>query len=119
MFGDIEVAALIMEQTDPYKQKVLGREIRGFNREKWLNECVDIMVPGLLSKFRQNDKIRKILLDTGDTIIAEASPVDAIWGIGLAADNPLALDQATWKGTNLLGITLMKVRDILNSENEI
>ena len=43
-------------------------------------------------------------------MLVEASPVDAIWGIGLAASDPLAVEPATWQGLNLLGFALMEVR---------
>lgn len=47
---------------------------------------------------------------TADRVLVEASPVDAIWGIGLAASDPLAAEPATWQGLNLLGFALMEVR---------
>ncbi|MDQ7757875.1 NADAR domain-containing protein [Xanthomonas sontii] len=43
-------------------------------------------------------------------MLVEASPVDRIWGIGLAADDPRAADPTTWQGENLLGFALMEVR---------
>lgn len=43
----------------------------------------------------------------------EASPNDAIWGIGLEASDPRAMDERTWKGSNLLGKVLMSVRSRL------
>jgi len=46
-------------------------------------------------------------------VLVEASPVDPIWGIGLAKDHPDALLPGKWKGTNLLGFALMEVRDEL------
>jgi ribA/ribD-fused uncharacterized protein len=71
------------------------------------------MVEGLFEKFNQNPLLKEALLNTCDTIIVEASPVDRIWGIGLTEDDPRALDQSTWRGQNLLGITLMRVRDAI------
>ena len=73
------------------------------------------MVSGLISKFVQNPVMRQELLNTGDTIIAEASPYDTVWGIGLAEDDPRAQDQSQWLGKNLLGVALMEVRDVLAS----
>lgn len=53
-------------------------------------------------------------------LLAEASPLDRVWGIGLRADHPAAKRQATWRGQNLLGKVLQEVRmrmvmDALNS----
>jgi predicted NAD-dependent protein-ADP-ribosyltransferase YbiA (DUF1768 family) len=41
---------------------------------------------------------------------AEASPLDRIWGSGLAADDAQATSPAHWPGLNLLGFALMEVR---------
>ncbi len=54
------------------------------------------------AKFGQNKDLRDYLLGTGDRILVEASPLDRIWGIGLAADDPRAEQVSTWQGQNLL-----------------
>ena len=38
---------------------------------------------------------------------------DKIWGIGLSMGDPDRLEISKWKGQNLLGYTLMMVRDWL------
>jgi len=48
-------------------------------------------------------------------VLVEASPVDSIWGIGLANDHEHAEQPEFWKGTNLLGFALMEARDKLSS----
>jgi ribA/ribD-fused uncharacterized protein len=53
------------------------------------------------------------MLATGDQVMVEASPVDRIWGIGLAADDSRARSPAQWQGTNLLGFALMRARGML------
>lgn len=45
----------------------------------------------------------------------EASPVDSIWGIGMAENNPDLLDTSRW-GQNLLGKALTELRDKLKQE---
>ena len=49
---------------------------------------------------------------TGDAIMAEASPYDQIWGIGMTADDPGARDPKQWNGQNILGDILMEIRGI-------
>ena len=63
------------------------------------------------AKFSQNDKLKEFLLNTGNSEIVEASPVDNIWGIGFSSDK--AMENIDKWGQNLLGETLMKVRAVL------
>lgn len=111
MFKDYDVAEMIMQQGHPRKQKFLGREVRGFVRGVWNERCKPIMVEGLTSKSMQDTYCLTTLLDTGDSIIVEASPTDKIWGIGMSEDDPRATNPTLWLGTNWLGEVLMQVRD--------
>jgi predicted NAD-dependent protein-ADP-ribosyltransferase YbiA (DUF1768 family) len=61
----------------------------------------------------QHPGLRSILLATAPTELVEASPYDLIWGIGLGERDPRLTDRSQWRGQNLLGITLMRVRDAL------
>jgi ribA/ribD-fused uncharacterized protein len=45
--------------------------------------------------------------------LVEASPVDAVWGIAMAENNPEVHNPESWKGENLLGYALMEVRNQL------
>jgi ribA/ribD-fused uncharacterized protein len=67
-------------------------------------------VSGNLAKFGQNPSLKAYLLATGDKVLVETSPLDKIWGIGLAAGDPHASNPAEWQGQNLLGFALMAVR---------
>lgn len=111
MFGNLNIAAAIMLTDNPAEQKDLGRMVENYDDAVWAKTRVDIMVAGLYEKFNQNPKLKESLLNTGDTVIVEASPVDKIWGIGLAEDHPNATRPDKWPGQNLLGVVLMKVRD--------
>jgi ribA/ribD-fused uncharacterized protein len=70
---------------------------------------------GNLAKFSQNPRLRAALLATGDTVLAEASPYDRVWGIGLGAEHPDARNPARWRGTNWLSEVLTKLRATLRS----
>lgn len=111
LFNDVDVAEMIMEQTSPRKQKFLGRQVRGYDDLIWMEKCRDIMVPALVSKFTQDSYSLNCMLDTGDSIIVEASPYDKIWGIGMTKDDPRATDPSKWEGKNWLGEVLMRARD--------
>jgi ribA/ribD-fused uncharacterized protein len=110
LMGDKEMADLILQAKTPRKAKTLGRKVKNWDEEKWKQERCHIMRKGLLAKFEQNPELLKILIQSRYQNIAEASPYDKIWGIGLTAKQ--ASNGAEWKGLNLLGKGLMEGRDI-------
>ena len=65
---------------------------------------------GNRAKFSQNPEFYEYLKGTGDKIIVEASPYDNRWGIGMAANHQDIEDPTKWRGENLLGKAIMKVR---------
>lgn len=115
-FKDYEIAEKIMLSNDPREQKALGREVKNFDKVLWETSAVSIVKSLLVHKFQQNPRLLKILLDTGDKTIVEASPYDEIWGIKMGVDDPNILDESKWKGKNFLGKALMKARKELSYE---
>jgi hypothetical protein len=53
------------------------------------------------------------LVNTQDRVLVEASPVDTIWGVGMAQEHEHIQDPSQWLGLNLLGFALMRVREQL------
>jgi ribA/ribD-fused uncharacterized protein len=115
LFGDNGILRQILEAPSPGAAKALGRKIEPFDEARWAAACFDIVVRGNAAKFGQDDALRDYFLATGDQVLVEASPVDRIWGIGLAADDPRARNPSQWEGTNLLGFALMQARALLAS----
>ncbi|GIH94162.1 hypothetical protein Psi01_47920 [Planobispora siamensis] len=113
LFGDEETAAQIVAAGHPKEAKDLGRRVRGFDDEIWRAARFDLVVRGNLAKFGQNPELGEFLLGTGERVLVEASPLDRIWGIGLAADDERAGRPELWRGLNLLGFALMEVRRAL------
>jgi len=116
LFGDEETRAEVLATSDPGRAKALGRRVRGFVSSTWEAARFDLVTNGNLAKFGENDSLRYYLLSTKDDILVEASPVDPIWGIGLAAGDPDAIHPARWRGLNLLGFALARTRAILRGE---
>jgi ribA/ribD-fused uncharacterized protein len=114
LFGDGEIAGRILSAKHPHRAKELGRQVRGFDQHLWEQRRFDIVVDGSVAKFGQHEQLRELLLGTGERVLVEASPVDRIWGIGLAARDPRAVDPVAWRGQNLLGFALMRARQILD-----
>ena len=119
LFGDHAVARKVMESQgvssgDMRYVKQLGREVSNFNEKLWIQERDRIVLEGNLLKFRQNEDLKTKLMATGDKHIVEASPLDSIWGIGLAEDSAFGSSKK-W-GLNLLGKALVETRRILSEE---
>ena len=110
MFDDPGLLERILAARSPGEAKALDREVASFDEARWNAERVGNRDRATSGKFGQNASLKKYLLGTADRVLVEASPVDAIWGIGLAASDPLAAEPATWQGLNLLGFALMEVR---------
>ncbi|GAA5215006.1 NADAR family protein [Corallincola platygyrae] len=117
LFGDEEARLKVVSASNPGEAKSLGREVRGFDEALWNKHRFNIVVEANLLKFSQNPELSQFLLGTGERVLVEASPVDRIWGIGLAADDNAAENPNLWRGLNLLGFALMEVRSRL-AEND-
>jgi ribA/ribD-fused uncharacterized protein len=115
LFADEAVAQAILMAATPDTAKSLGRKVRGFSEDLWIDHREEIVFTGNLAKFGESAALGKFLLSSGDAILVEASPVDAIWGIGLAQEDESAQIPSEWPGLNLLGFALMKVRDHLHA----
>ncbi|TGE10420.1 NADAR family protein [Hymenobacter fodinae] len=115
LFQNTELLAKILAAPSPAEAKKLGRQVTGFDPAVWDARKYEIVRAGNVHKFSQHPSLRDFLLDTHDRVLVEASPVDSIWGIGLAADSVDAEHPARWQGENLLGFALMEVRDQLRT----
>jgi len=112
-FKDDEALKIIMETDDPSVQKRAGRLVKNYDDGEWSRIRYLAMELSVLGKFSQNLDLQRILLQTKDKVIVEASPYDRIFGIGLGVDHPDILDESKWQGENLLGKALMSVREKL------
>jgi ribA/ribD-fused uncharacterized protein len=115
MSGDAEAVGKILAAPHPGAAKALGRQVRGFDEQRWAEHRFEVVVTGNMAKFGQHRQLRDFLAGTGSRVLAEASPRDSIWGIGLAAEDERAESPEHWLGLNLLGFALMEVRHQLRS----
>ncbi|MCK2219017.1 NADAR family protein [Actinomadura sp. ATCC 31491] len=113
LFGDDETARRVLAAPGPAQAKNLGRLVRGFDEATWEAHRFAIVVRGSAAKFGQHPELRAYLLGTAGRVLVEASPLDRVWGIGLAADDERATSPARWRGLNLLGFALMSARATL------
>lgn len=115
LFNDQLTYQKILKETIPKKIKDYGREVINFDTSIWDKHKYNIVKQGNYLKFSQNDKLKKLLLETKDAYLAEASPFDSIWGLGIDKKAAAAVIKAghDLPGENLLGKALMEVRSNL------
>ena len=116
-FNDDESYERILESTTPKEAKAIGRKVRNFSFI-WSFVSESIMFEVVLAKFSQNDDLKSLILSDefkGKKFV-EGSPDDKKWGVGMRYTNPAIDDESNWKGKNLLGKVLDKVRERLSSE---
>lgn len=116
LFGDLGMIDKILNANSPFDAKKLGREVKNFDPKIWGENCFDIVCEGNYHKFSQHLPLKQFLLNTGNSVLVEASPRDRIWGIGMGQNNENARNPLMWRGKNLLNFALMAVRDKLRDE---
>lgn len=115
LFGDADAERRALEAVHPKQAKDAGRSVRGFDEAEWERHRFELVVQGSVHKFGADPRLRDYLLGTESRVLVEASPLDRVWGIGLAADDERAQDPARWRGMNLLGFALMEARQRLSA----
>jgi ribA/ribD-fused uncharacterized protein len=118
MFGDALKAEEILQTKEARDVKQKGREVSGFNKYEWEQNCKRFVYDGNHAKFTQNPALLKELMDTGDTLLVEASPFDMIWGIGLKEEDAKNTPEEKWPGTNWLGEILTELRENLKQQSK-
>jgi len=111
LMGDLEILQSINDADDPKSCKALGRGVRGFDEELWQLHLEETAFEVVRQKFAADRSAQKVLLSTGDKILAEAAPNDCIWGIGLSLRDARVKCPEEWRGRNILGYALMRARD--------
>lgn len=109
LFKDFEIAAEIMNCSNPRDQKALGKEVRNFDIKVWEEKRIYIVSKGIYAKFLQNEDLQKQLMQEDCKEFVEASPYDRIWGIGYSEKD--ALENIPYWGENLLGKIITDLRD--------
>ena len=95
--SDKEFRRKLLRESDPFKIKKMGRNCK--LDPKWDAKKYNIMCDILLAKFSQNEKLKQVLLSTGDLPIHEDCK-DPWWGGGPNFPG----------GRDLLGKALINVR---------
>lgn len=116
MFKDDEMLERILKASSAAKAEKLGRLIYNVDEVFWAEQRYELAKEGAYHKFVQAPKLKAYLLSTGDKILAESSPLDNTWGIGITRDHKNAPYPGLWPGKGLLGFALMEVRDLIRED---
>lgn len=77
LFKDLEVADKILQATEPAEHKMLGREVKGFDKDVWCKNRERIVEDGNFFKFSHNEEgsedLKEMLLETGNRELVEVS----------------------------------------------
>jgi len=112
-FGDEVAATNILSTDDASQIKALGRQVSNYVEHIWKGIRQIVVYEGLLAKFSQNEDLKDKLKSTGEAILAECAVKDLIWSVELSMIDPDRFDKTKCKEQNLLGYTLMMVRERL------
>lgn len=113
LFKDEKMVQAILADSSPAAAQKFGRQVKGFNKEIWIQNRFEIVKQGSIHKFSYNEALKNFLLSTKETVLVEASPQDKIWGIGMDEHHEDANNPEKWDGLNLLGFALMEAREEL------
>ena len=106
LFQDCSAEELIMSSLDPSAHKRIGRCVRNFDYAVWDRVLDDAVLAGIFSKGLTESDHELSPPAHWHQNLADDSPFDRVWGIGLRADDPEARDPRLWRGKHLLGKTL-------------
>jgi ribA/ribD-fused uncharacterized protein len=118
-FRDWNVMDELKHEAIPHLVKDLSRRIRGFDSVAWSAVKIGYMVYANQLKFTQNKNYANILIHTKDSELVYANPDEQLWSAGLAGKDVYITNRKAWKGKNLLGKCLEKVRYQLNHEFDL
>ncbi len=116
IFGDRSVSVRIMEMDNPYEIKKLAYTIKGFNKDRWDTELLEVALDCNRQKFQVHYDMAEFLMSTAPRHIAEASKEDP-WGCGLSLWDDDIMDRDNWTRKNgTMGDVLMMIRGELLHE---
>jgi ribA/ribD-fused uncharacterized protein len=118
MFNDPETHDKARIATTGKDFRELSKTIKNYDHSIWLRKRLGVMTDANYYKFSQNPELRTKLFLTEDDVIVFANPYDTVWGVGMDENDRNVVYRDRWRGDNLLGEALMRVRDELQGRGE-
>tara|TARA_B100000768_G_scaffold160309_1_gene159806 strand:- start:24 stop:668 length:645 start_codon:yes stop_codon:yes gene_type:complete len=111
--GDYAAYDRILMAALPTEAKSLGRGVQPWDQARWDAVVCGVGASVVRAKFASVPGLAKLLRATGDTLLAEATRNDQVWGVGVDLGDPALANPRRWRGTNVLGWSLMEARSSL------
>jgi len=116
VMGDRATYFKVAGAEEPFEAKRLGKQVEPWDDNLWFETVCSVAYTVVYQKFKQIPACSSILLDTGESLIAEATRADSRWGIGLDKGDERVRRPSEWRGSNVLGWALAEVRAKLRQE---
>ena len=114
LLGDHEAADKILKATNPDEMQQIPCE--AIKIRQWKQREGRIMIFSAVYMFSQNEKLKKLLLDTGDLYLG-CTGWNVRYGTGMVINAKGALNRKQWTGQNMSGESLMAARNILRKQS--
>ncbi|TRX87938.1 hypothetical protein FHL15_011170 [Xylaria flabelliformis] len=114
--GNKELSRQVLDHTVKRAIEWGRKRIENFDEFKWKRNRMAILSDSMIRKFTSSnwDRYKLALLATGNKTIVAAIEGDKVWGIGVSEKEARKhMDGRRYWGDNLLGISLMLLRDEL------
>ena len=114
IFNDKNTESRIMVAETPLECKLIAKDIKNYDHERWKQVAKETCTLGILAKFEQNPALAGLLRSTGSKRLVECCK-DKDWGtcIPLFVEN--SLDSSKWHGQGLLGEILETVCQVIQN----
>jgi ribA/ribD-fused uncharacterized protein len=119
--NEIDIALAILDCRTNFEisemEKKLNPKLSNDKKQEWLKEVYENLYKANIAKFSQNENLKRLLLNTGDSLIVFCSKHAKLYGNGYDYHSWQSDYPAVWSGHNLLGMVLMQVRTTLKNMN--
>ncbi len=104
-YDNEDIRKKIIDASTPKEASIIGRDRNNIRKNNFKDIKQQVMLDGLLEKFRQNKDIQYKLLNTKNEEIMEHTKEEYYWGIG-----------NDYSGKNIIGKLLCETRSIIKKE---
>lgn len=121
LYGDNAHVQEFMEMESPEGIRYTLDDVpeeKGIDRSRWTTDVIRLLYEIHTEKFSNYPALALQLIETGNAHLGASEPGDALLGIGLAIDNPLAKRKLSWTGQNMIGKSIMDIREMIQKQQE-